>query len=211
MGYAQTGLQNGATMVVAQFLNVGGNSEIPLQSILATGNDASDNVQIQTLDAFGYTVNAYDWNDWANENACWVDADWNPIEGVTVKPGQGLWIMGSASTQGVQISGQVGNSDVIVTLRAGGTPTGNPFPLSIDLQDIIAEGTEASDNVQIQTLDAFGYTVNAYDWNDWANESACWVDADWNPVSGVEIQPGQGLWVMGSNGEQTIRFPAPEL
>ena len=198
-------------MVVAQFVNVGANTEIPLQSIIATGDDASDNVQIQTLDAAGYTVDTYDWNDWANDTACWVDSDWNPIEGITIAPGQGLWVMGSASTQGVQAAGQVGTSDVVVSLRSGGTATGNPFPTKISLQDIIAEGDEASDNVQIQILDAAGYTLKTYDWNDWANDSACWVDSDWNPIEGVDILPGQGLWVMGSNNNQAIRFPAPEL
>ena len=211
VGYAQSGLQNGGSMVVAQFLNIGNSEDIPLQSIIATGDDASDNVQIQTLDAFGYTVDAYDWNDWANDSACWVDGDWNPIEGVYIAPGQGLWVMGSSKTQGIQTSGQVGTADVTVALRLGGTITGNPFPVTLDLQDIIAEGTDVSDNVQIQTLDAFGYTVDAYDWNDWANDTACWVDGDWNPVTGVTIAPGQGLWIMGSNGEQYIRFPAPEL
>ena len=198
-------------MVVAQFVNVGANTEIPLQSIIATGDDASGNVQIQTLDAAGYTVDTYDWNDWANDTACWVDSDWNPIEGITIAPGQGLWVMGSASTQGVQAAGQVGTSDVVVSLRSGGTATGNPFPTKISLQDIIAEGDEASDNVQIQILDAAGYTLKTYDWNDWANDSACWVDSDWNPIEGVDILPGQGLWVMGSNNNQAIRFPAPEL
>ena len=81
----------------------------------------------------------------------------------------------------------------------------------VPLQSIIAVGDETSDNVQIQTLDAFGRTVDAYDWNDWANDSACWVDGDWNPVEGVTIAPGQGLLVVGSNNEQYVRFPAPEL
>ena len=211
VGYASSRLQNGATMVVAQFVNVGANTEIPLQSIIAIGDDASDNVQIQTLDAAGRTVDAYDWNDWANDKPCWVDGEWNPIEGITIAPGQGLWIMGSAAIQGVQAAGQVGTSDVTVTLRSGGTATGNPFPVKIPLQDIIAEGDEASDNVQIQILDVAGRTLETYDWNDWANDSPCWVDGEWNPISGVDILPVHGLWVMGSNGNQSIRFPAPEL
>lgn len=198
-------------MLTPQFLNIGENTDIPLQSIVAVGDDASDNVQIQTLDAYGRTVDAYDWNDWANDAPCWVDSDWNPIEGVVVVPGQGLWVMGSATTQGLQSSGQVGTDDLLVALRSGGSIIGNPFPVTLDLQDVIAEGEDASDNVQIQTLDAYGRTVDAYDWNDWANDSACWVDSDWNPIEGVTLAPGQGLWVMGSNVNQYLRFPAPEL
>ena len=198
-------------MVTVQFIGIGANTALDLQSIKATGDDASDNVQIQTLDSHGYTVDTYDWNDWANDEACWVDGDWNPVTEVSVSGGQGLWVMGSAVSQGIQSAGKVGLTDVIVQLRNGGTGAGNPFPVAIDLQDILAEGDDASDNVQIQTLDSHGYTVDTYDWNDWANDEACWVDGDWNPVEGVTIQPGQGLWVMGSSSAQSIRFPAPTL
>ena len=82
---------------------------------------------------------------------------------------------------------------------------------SIALQSIIPLGDDVSDNVQIQTLDAFGYTVDSYDWNDWANDEACWVDGDWAKVEGVTFAPGQGLWVIGSSDKQSILFPAPEL
>ena len=211
VGYAQSGLKFGATMTTPQFINVGSGAVLDLQSIVATGDDASDNVQIQTLDAYGYTVDTYDWNDWAADEPCWVDGDWNPVEGVTIAAGQGLWVIGSASTQGFQTSGKVGSSDVIATLRFGGTGIGNPFPVAIDIQDVLAEGEDTSDNVQIQTLDAYGYTVDTYDWNDWAADEPCWVDGDWNPVENVSIQPGQGLWIIGSSSAQSIRFPAPEL
>lgn len=211
VGYAETALQKNGSMVCPQFLNIGTNTAVPLQSIIPTGEDTSDNVQIQALDAYGYTVASYDWNDWANSSACWVDADYAPVEGVSFAPGQAVWVMGSSSNQSLQSSGQVGASDVVVNLQKNGTLLGNPFPVAINLQDIIAQGEDASDNVQIQILDSYGYTVYSYDWNDWANNSACWVDADYAPINGVEISAGQGLWVMGSSTSQSIRFPAPTL
>ena len=198
-------------MTTPQFVNVGSGTALDLQSVKATGDDASDNVQIQTLDAFGYTVDTYDWNDWAADEPCWVDGDWNPVEGVSIEAGQGLWVIGSTSSQGFQTSGKVGSSDVVAPLRFGGTGIGNPFPVALDIQEILAEGDDTSDNVQIQTLDAYGYTVDTYDWNDWAADKPCWVDGDWNPVENVSIAPGQGLWIIGSSSAQSIRFPAPEL
>ena len=96
-------------------------------------------------------------------------------------------------------------------LSAGGTGAGNPFPVTIDLQDIVPEGDDLSDRVEIQTLDAAGRTVASYMWNDWANDTACWVDGDFAPIEGVSFTPGQGLWVFGANDAQYIRFPAPEL
>lgn len=198
------------TLLTPQFVPISGEA-ITLESLVATGDEASDNVQIQTLDAYGRTVDTYDWNDWAQDVPCWVDADWEKVEGVTFAPGQGLFVMGSSSLQGIQSAGKVGTSDIVVSLRMNGTLAGNPFPVEIDLQDIIAGGDEASDNVQIQTLDAYGRTVESYDWNDWAQDEPCWVDADWEKVEGVKIAPGMGLFVMGSNDAQYLSFPAPAL
>jgi hypothetical protein len=211
VGYGQSTLKKNGSLVAAQFINIGASKDMPLQSLVPTGENTSDNVQIQTLDAYGYTVDSYDWNDWAADKPCWVDGDYAPIENVSFAPGQALWVMASDASQGLQSAGQVNKEDVKVFLKKNGTLVGNPFPVELDLQDILAGGDSASDNVQIQTLDAYGYTVDSYDWNDWAADKPCWVDGDYNPVENVTIAPGQGLWVMGSSAEQYLLFPAPEL
>jgi hypothetical protein len=102
---------------------------------------------------------------------------------------------------------------VIVTLRNGGTPTGNPFPVAIDLQDIIPQGDNLSDNVDIRVLDAAGRTVDgcAWAWNDWLEDDPCWANGDFEKAEGITFGPGQGLWVYGKNTNQSLRFPAPEL
>ena len=85
-------------MVTPQFLNVGSNSAMPLQSIIPTGDGVSDTVVIQTLDQYGYTVDSYAWIDWAGENSDeegWVDDNFEIVEGVTFAAGQGLWVEGS--------------------------------------------------------------------------------------------------------------------
>lgn len=182
-----------------------------LQSIAAIGDDTSDNVNIQTLDAAGYTVDSYLWNDWVADTPCWVNDSFEPVEDVTFASGQGLWVGGASAEQGVQTAGKVGKSDIVFNLRSGYAATGNPYPVSIDIQDIVAVGDETSDNVNIQTLNAAGYTVDSYLWNDWIADTPCWVNDSFEPVEGVSILPGQGLWVGGSSTEQAIRFPAPEL
>ena len=101
--------------------------------------------------------------------------------------------------------------DVSVALRFGYTLLGNPFPVAVALQDIVAEGEACSDNVSISTIDSFGGLVATYTWNDWAADNACWVDDSYTPVEGVSIAPGQGLWAGASAATQAIRFPAPEL
>ena len=211
VGYAQSTLQNGCTMVTPQFLNIGSSGAVPLQTLKPTGEDTSDNVYIQTLDAAGRTVDNYAWNDWANDEACWVDDNYAPVEGVSFAAGQGLWVQGLAEAQGIQSAGKVGGEDVSVTLRNGCTAAGNPFPVEIDLQDILAVGEDTSDNVYIQTLDAAGRTVDSYAWNDWATDEPCWVDDSYTKVEGVKFTPGQGLWIQGLSESQSIRFTAPEL
>jgi len=219
VGYAQNGIQNGGTIVSPQFLNVGATGNLPLEALVPTGDNLSDNVFIQQLDAFGRTVVEYGWVDWAGDSGdqeAWIDTDTFEIaEDVSFTPGQGLWVMGSATSQGIQSAGKVGTSDVSVTLCNGGITTGNPFPVTLDLQDIVPEGENLSDNVFIQTLDAFGRTVIEYGWVDWAGDSGdqeAWIDTDtFEIASDVSFTPGQGLWVMGSSTEQSIRFPAPEL
>lgn len=210
VGYAQSALQNGATMVAPQFLPVTGGN-ITLESIAPTGDDVADNVAIQTLDAFGRTVDTYSWNDWVAETACWVNDDFEEVTGVTFPAGQGLWVFGSASAQGLQTAGKVGKEDVSVQLQNGATGTGNPFPVAIDLNDIIPTGDDVADNVAIQTLDAFGRTVDTYSWNDWVAETPCWVNDDFEPLEDVSFVAGQGLWVFGSSEAQYLRFPAPEF
>ena len=197
-------------MVTSQFLGIG-SSGIQLQDIKACGENTSDNVYIQTLDAYGRTGASYGWNDWAAESACWVNDDYEPVEGVSFAAGQGLWVQGLSKDQSIQTSGSVGTSDIIAILQSGCTAIGNPFPIAINLQDIVASGEGASDNVYIQTLDAYGRTSASYGWNDWAADKACWVNDDYEPVEGVSFAAGQGLWVQGTSQDQSIVLPAPEL
>ena len=210
VGYSQNALQSGFTMATPQFLNIG-TEGMPLQSILPTGADTSDNVYIQTLTAGGYTLNTYSWNDWACDEPCWVNDDYEKVEGVTFAPGQGLCIQASSVEQGIQSAGQVGSDDITVILQNGFTATGNPFPVTISLQDIIVDGDDTSDNVYIQTLTAGGYTLNTYSWNDWACDEPCWVNDDYEKVEGVTFAAGEGILVQATSANQSVRFPAPEL
>ena len=197
-------------MLTPQFTSVG-EGNLDLQTLVAVGEDCPDKVQIQTLDAFGRTVDSYDWNDWIEATPCWANGDFEKVENVSLAPGQGVWVAGAGESQAIQSAGRVCSADVVVRLRAGATGTGNPFPIAIDLQDILAEGEDCPDKVQIQTLDAFGRTVDSYDWNDWIDTTPCWANGDFEKVENVVIAPGQGLWVAGANEDQFLRFPAPEF
>ena len=91
-------------MIVPQFLNVGANTAMPLQSIKPLGDSLSDNVVIQTLTPYGYTESAYMWIDYAGDGTqeAWVNPDtYEIVTGVTFAPGQGLWIQGSSASQSI--------------------------------------------------------------------------------------------------------------
>lgn len=208
VGYAQSGLRENGTLVVPQFIPVA-NTEIPLDTLVATGDDVND-VQVQTLDEYGRTVDSYTWNDYMYDNACWVNDDMEEVTGVSFPAGQGFFVLGSSTSQALQSAGKVGTSDITVRLRENATLTGNPFPVSVALQDIVATGDDVN-SVQIQTLDEYGRTVDSYTWNDYMYDDACWVNDDMEEVTGITFAPGQGLFVLGSTTEQFLRFPAPEL
>ena len=217
VGYAQSGLTAGFTMSSAQFLAIGSEAGTELQSIKPTGDETSDTVSIQTLDSAGRAVDTYTWCDWAgpdSDQEAWSDGSGDIIEGVSFAPGQGLWVYGASAEQGLMTSGKVGKEDVQVTLCNGFVAVGNPFPVAIDLQDIVPVGEGTSDMVSIQTLDSAGRAVDTYTWCDWAgpdSDQEAWSDGSGDIIEGVSFAPGQGLWVYGASAEQSIRFPAPEL
>lgn len=85
---------------------------------------------------------------------------------------------------------------------------------TVSLESFTPKGDNVSDNVMIQTLDAYGREVATYQWINWAGDSGdqeAWVDGDYSIVEGVSFPAGQGLWIQGSSDSQAIRFPAPEL
>ena len=103
VGYGQSDLRSGATMVTPQFAPMTGNV-IPIESLVPTGENLSDNVEIRVLDAYGRTVDGctYAWNDWTAAEPCWADENFDPVEGVSFAPGQGLWVYGKSTSQSLR-------------------------------------------------------------------------------------------------------------
>ena len=217
VGYAQTALQSGATMLTPQFLNVANSNAMPLEKLVPVGEsvDADGGISIQTLDAGGVTVDMYQWINWPADGIVgWCDDEWNVVSGVTFAPGAGLWVTGTGSGAAIQSAGAVGTADVQVQLRSGATATGIPYPTTVALQDIVPAGDSVNTDggITIQTLDAGGVTVDMYQWINWpADGIVGWCDDDWNVVDGVTFAAGQGLWVTGDSSGAYLRFPAPEL
>ncbi len=217
VGYAGSKLRSGARILTPQFVDVGNEKIISLNSIVATGFDSLYNVSIKTLDNVGRKVKEYQWVDYAGESGeelGWYETTDGWVTDVTLSPGDALWVEGSNDAQGFQSSGAVCLKDMFVQLQSGATLCGNPFPITISLDDIYAEGEDSLYNVSIKTLDNVGRKVKEYQWVDYAGESGeklGWYETTHGWIKGAKVEAGEGLWIEGSNSKQIIAFPAPEM
>lgn len=202
-------------MLTSQFVAVDDSGSVSLDMLKPAGDDVATDgeINIQLLDAYGRMTAIYQWIDWDGEPTGWCNGDYEVLEGITFKPGQGLWVGGTSEGAAIQSAGKVGSEDAVVRLRAGSTATGNPFPVALNLQDIIVEGKDVATDgeINIQLLDAYGRMTAIYQWIDWDGEPTGWCNGDYEVVENVEFTPGQGLWVGGTSDTQYLRFPAPEL
>ena len=84
-------------------------------------------------------------------------------------------------------------------------------PVPVDIQDLIPEGEDIDTDggIYIQTLDAFGRTLETYMWIDWGEDGKGWME-DYELVEKT-FEPGQGLWVSALSDKTYLRFPAPEV
>lgn len=202
-------MRSGAKIVTAQFLDVSKN-EVSLKSLVPVGEDLDWNIEIQVLDNGGRTIEDQDYM-WVDGDG-WCTPDGDPItEDIKFAPGQGLCLYGSLDEdQGLQSAGAVGTLDVVVALRDGGIACGNPFPIAVDLNDILPQGDEIDWTVEIQMLDNGGSTIDSQDYM-WVDGDG-WCTPDGDPITEkVTFAPGQGFWVYGSSEDQSLRFAAPEL
>ena len=200
-------------------MSIGANKIVKLDDLVPTGNDVNKDggINIQLLNAYGVTVAKYQWIDWSADDDVkgWCDSNFELVSNITFDEGQGLWVQGTSSGAALQSAGKVEDSDVTVQLRFGATATGNPFPTSINLQDIVPQGENINKDggINIQLLNAYGVTTAKYQWIDWSadDDVVGWCDGNFELVTGVTFGPGQGLWVQGTKDTEYLRFPAPEL
>lgn len=205
VGYANYELAQGFVMTSPQFRSISSSGGYNVKDIVANGADLNS-ISIQTLDTAGRTDKSFVWNDWMYETACWVDDNLD-VADYTLAEGASVWVQG-ASGYTIQTAGEVATSDVTVELADGFVAVGNPFPVSVNIQDLIATGADLND-ISIQTLDVAGRTDKSFIWNDWMYDSPCWVDDDMNEAN-YQLAPGEGMWIQGKEG-YTIRIPAPEI
>ena len=210
VGYASNNLADGNVLVSAQFLPVGG-GDYDIQNIKANGTDVETYVTLQTLTTSGKRNEMFSWDTWLYVEP--GDAKWIDDQGIATRkflPGEALWVSGQPGYT-LQTCGEVGTSDVVVALADGNVAVGNPFPVEVAIQDIVATGADIETYVTLQTLTTGGKRNEMFSWDTWLYVEP--GDAKWIDDQGVatrKFQPGEGIWVSGQAG-YTLRIPAPTL
>ena len=203
-------------MMTPCFVNVTDEAAgVDLLDLTAGGEYASNDIQIQTLTAFGLPDKTYIFTKDRKGNWFWKDADTGAtIEAgdVTFFAGDGLWVSGvDAAT--LTSAGAVSTKDITINLQEGSTACGNMTPVAIDLTSIVPGGEYASNDIQIQTLTSTGLPDKTYIFTKDRKGNWFWKDADTGAtieVGDVSFDAGAGLWVGGVNGA-TITIPGPTL
>ena len=209
VGYANADLVNGNKLICAQFLPVGEAGGYDIQKIVATGADVESAVSLQTLTTAGKANEIFTWDTWmfVEDEPAWIDD-----VGIATRkfaPGEALWVSGQLGYT-LQTAGQVGTNDVIVALVNGNVAIGNPFPVNVNIQDIVATGADVESAVSLQTLTSAGKADEIFTWDTWmfVEDEPAWIDDV--GVATRNFAPGEGIWVSGQNG-YTLRIPAPTL
>ena len=207
VGYATTDLVDGNKLISAQFLQVASAEGYDIQNIVATGDDVEGSVFLQTLTASGKADESFSWDTWmfVEDKPAWIDSD-----GIATRkfaPGEALWVQGKVGYT-LQTSGEVSKEDAIVNLVDGNVAIGNPFPVKVNIQDIVATGADVEGSVFIQTLTSAGKADESFSWDTWmfVEDEPAWIDDD--GIATRDFEPGEGLWVQGKVG-YTFRIPAP--
>jgi hypothetical protein len=213
VGYGESTLKRGATMCAPMFVGIGADKDVKITDLTPTGDDIDGDgaIYLQTLDAFGRTLETYSWIDWGGDDVGWMNDEYEKVD-VKFTPGTALWTTAQNAETGLRSAGEVNLLDCKVQLRRGATGTGNVTPVQISIQDLVLEGDDIDGDgaIYIQTLDAFGRTVDTYSWIDWGGDDVGWMNDEYEKVE-VTFEPGQGLWVTAQNDQTYLRFPAPEM
>ena len=150
----------------------------------------------------------------------WGDEDWFPVE-KTFQPGEGFWFQAGQTGVTLSIAGQVdqpATEYVAIPLTMGAQiMVQNPFPMDLNLDDIVMDGDAGEGGSWIKWWDptAKKYSPKAvycYERYDADDEKIVyeggWGDEDWIPVEKT-FNAGTGFWTQAGQTGVKICFPNP--
>ena len=182
----------GFTLITPTFKNVD-NSVLTLANLNGTFEFFDS---IQTLDGIGETLDEYFYL-----GDGWYDGEQNPCNNVPIAEGTSI-LFNSQGTSSITFSGTVNPDATSVTCATSGfTAVGNSAPTDIKLSEIIFEGIDFFDSIQL--LDDIGETKEEYFYL-----GDGWYDSEQNPCD-ITIKAGEGFLFNAASGSQvTVKIPS---
>ena len=217
VGYIDNALQDGTTLVAPTFVSIEKAGVVDLLSIMPSGEFASGQIAIDTLDYAGRTLKSYQYTVPRRGEPGWMDTDTmqmiTEVGDVEFAAGEGIAVTG-LDNLGVVNSGAVSTDDTTVKLQDGSTLSGNFTPVVLDILSIVPGGTFASGQIAIDTLDYAGRTLKSYQFTIPRRGEPGWMDTDSMQMITSEgedtFAPGQGFSVTRVDGAD-ITIPGPTL
>ena len=236
VGYAQAQGRFGAKILGAQFVNIGEDQEIDIQDLIPvgpyTGEYSKAGVYIQFLNENGVDTATYYFYDTAEKTGSrpaparygwYTDANrFQKAEGVTVKPGEGIYFYAPDDTWYLRSNGEVAQSPTQITLRFGAKMVVNPLPVPVDMQKIsVASGYDPSGDyskagLYLQVLNENGVDTATFYFYDTAEKTGSrpaparfgwYTDANRFQLGELTVQPGEGIYVYAPDDTWAIQFP----
>ena len=214
VGYSQTPACGGYSVGTAQFIATDGTQQFALTSVRPVAEGASDCISLSVIDEEGYANGTFVWAEWSAAETGWVNDDMEFIDdSVVFDAGTAFWIQNDVGEEvGLQSAGSVCGDDANIPLTVGYSVVGNPFPVSVKLVDMLAQGDSVSDCVSLSTIDQDGYVASTYVWAAWSPAETGWVDDNMEFVDEtVVIGAGAAFWTQCDAEGATLYIPAPEL
>jgi hypothetical protein len=230
VGYAENATVNGFTIVTPQFQNFN-DANFSLLNFTA-GDDMYDNLTVNQIDEFGTSIHTYTWTTSADDGTSsydkigWADDDYMIVTdpaAVAFIPGESLMVAAGAGA--IQSAGKVRLTDATVQLRNGFTLAGNPYPVNVNVADILPSSKSGTiddtyDQITLNLIDEFGTAIHTYTWTTSADDGTSsydkigWADDDYMIINESNVKtltPGQGVLVTGTTTDHYITFPAVEF
>jgi hypothetical protein len=198
VGYQTLALNlGGFTHIAPTFITIGGSQAVPLSSL--TG-DFAEFDSIQFIDPQAGTASQYFWleaGSAAPDASGWYADDFATSAGDTPVAAGVSFLYSSGGATGLTLSGEVGQSDVSVTIGSGFTAIGNPFPVDAVLADFGFTGITEFSTVQL--MDSSFTTSGQYFWleaGSAAPDASGWYADDFaTPAGDTPVTAGQGFLV----------------
>ena len=200
VGYTTKTTTSGFNWYAPMFTSVGLNT-IDIQDIKLTGDDLDYVANIQILDEGGAltTQFIFDGEGWLDDNFAPAEATISFADGILIDTGDDG--AGAVCT----VAGEVPAENASFVTVAGFNFTGNPFPATIDIQDIKLTGDGLDYVANIQILDEGGSLATQFIF-----DGEGWLDDNFAPAT-FALAPGAGILIDtgddGAGATVTIKVP----